>query len=144
MSLSFVELKGYLKQFAKVLPHGGKARSTAELFMAMPGDKKEMIGREIRSDATHVFIFELEKGYLFCRWFPGKTSGCSTKSKVRHLQVLILNSESLQNEYGDQGRPIVLAVDPGIKDIATAAFINSHAPKKSWGPSLPKGCHPRN
>ncbi|KAF8921664.1 hypothetical protein BGZ58_004052, partial [Dissophora ornata] len=76
---------------------------------------------------------------------PRNTASCySTKSKMRYLPALIPNLESLQKEFGDQGSHVVLAVDPGIKNTATAVIADSLAPEKSWNISLSKGCHTWN
>ncbi|KAF9150337.1 hypothetical protein BGX20_005733, partial [Mortierella sp. AD010] len=75
---------------------------------------------------------------------PPNTASYSTKSKMKYLPTLIPNLESLQKEFGDQGSHVVLAVDPGIKNTATAVIADSLAPEKSWNISLSKGCHTWN
>ena len=47
----------------------------------------------------------------------------------------------MESEFGDQDSHIVLAIDPGIKQTATAVIVDSIVPGKAWNLSFAKGSH---
>lgn len=65
----------------------------------------------------------------------------STRSKMDYLPVVIPDPEALESEFGDQDSHIVLAIDPGIKQTATAVIVDSIVPGKAWNLSFAKGSH---
>lgn len=71
-----------------------------------------------------------------------KASPChSTRSKLKYLQTLIPDKDRLLREFPNQSNYAVLAIDPGIKNTATAVIVDSLLPGKSWNLSFAQGCH---
>ncbi|KAG0304984.1 hypothetical protein BGZ98_004744 [Dissophora globulifera] len=74
---------------------------------------------------------------------PGAASS-RTKSKMRYLSTVISTPEALRQAFGDQDGHVVLAIDPGIKNTATAVIVDSHVPGQAWNLAFSKGSHTLN
>jgi hypothetical protein len=62
----------------------------------------------------------------------------ATNTKMKYLQAAIPNKKVLQDVFGYQDSFVVMAIDPGIKNTATAVVVDSIS-LKSWNLTLSKG-----
>ncbi|KAF9347175.1 hypothetical protein BGX34_003339 [Mortierella sp. NVP85] len=82
------------------------------------------------SSSSSAQPIQVKKGY------DGKT-----RSKMPYLIKAIPGQAARESIYGNQDEHVVLAIDPGIRNTATAVIVDSTDPNTAWNVTLPRGSH---
>ncbi|KAK3825608.1 MAG: hypothetical protein J3Q66DRAFT_436648 [Benniella sp.] len=93
-----------------------------------------MIAMTIRRQATALYSLSKSRKVITVGRVP----------RYRISEKVIPGQAARKNIYGHQEEHVVLAIDPGIRNTATAVTVDSTNPNVAWNLALPLGSHSWN